>query len=53
MNSSFSVGKQVAKSISLIKYIPEHQVYELNIIWETDALGPPSTLYLPEMFIYP
>jgi len=33
MNASFSVSKQVAKSISMVNYHPGAQIYELSIVW--------------------
>lgn len=50
MNKSF-VTKQIAKEIELIRYLPEHQVYELLVQWEHKADS--TVTYLPEMFLYP
>lgn len=51
MNNSFSASKQVAKDINIVKYLPELQIYELSVVWETDHDS--STLFLPEHFLYP
>jgi hypothetical protein len=53
MNNSFSCSKLIAREISLVKYIAEHQLYELSITWETEVAAPSTTLYLPEQFLFP
>jgi hypothetical protein len=48
-----SVCKRIAKSFELQRYIPEYQVYELCINWESEIPIPPTIFYLSEIFIYP
>jgi len=48
-----TVCKRIAKSFDLQRYIPEYQVYELCINWESEIPVPPTIFYLSEIFIYP
>lgn len=48
-----SVCKRIARSFELQRYIPEYQVYELCINWESEIPIPPTIFYLSEIFIYP
>lgn len=45
--------KRIARSFELQRYIPEYQVYELCIHWESEIPIPPTIFYLSEIFIYP
>jgi hypothetical protein len=48
-----SLCKRVAKEFKLQRYIPEYQVYELCISWQSEIPIPPTIFYLSEIFIYP
>lgn len=48
-----SVCKRIAKSFELQRYVPEYQVYELCINWQSEIPIPPTIFYLSEVFIYP
>ncbi len=48
-----SVCKRIAKSFELQRYVPEYQVYELCIHWQSEIPIPPTIFYLSEVFIYP
>lgn len=45
--------KQIAKEITLLRYIPEHQLYEISITWFDSSSENHSIHYLPEIFLYP
>lgn len=49
----YTVCKQIAKEITLLRYIPEYQLYEISINWEFNSTESHSLHYLPEIFLYP
>ena len=48
---SIQVTKLIAKSVSLIRYLSDLQVYELAVQWQ-DRQGS-SVIYMPEIFLNP
>lgn len=50
MNQSI-ITKQIAKEIKLIKYFPQHQLYEISVQWSDSS--EPVLKYLPEHHLIP
>lgn len=46
-------GKKIAKEIKLKRYIPEHQAYQLEVMWESEKQIPPSLFYVSEQLLFP
>lgn len=45
--------KRLAKEVFMLRYIPEHRVYEMSITWHSEKPSAPTIVYLSEIFIHP
>jgi hypothetical protein len=45
--------KRLAKEVFMLRYIPDHRVYEMSITWQSEKPSAPTIVYLSEIFIHP
>jgi hypothetical protein len=51
MNRSYRVEKKIIKEITILKYLPDLQTYQLAIKW--DSRSEPTVFHMSEMLFYP